>query len=374
MQNNLISKRLSLWARFIRHYKSGKISQNGSCIDLRSDTVTRPTKGMLEVMMQAKLGDDVYKEDPTVNELEERCGSLFGMENALFVPSGTMGNLLAIMSHCFKRGEELIIGSSQHVYMYEQGNFVQLASIPACVLPNQIDGTMLISDIEKNIKDDSDFHQSETKLICLENTHMKAGGLALPRKYMNDVTQLAKSCNLKIHVDGARLYNSAVALDEPVCKLLEGVDSVSMCLSKGLGCPVGSVIGGSNAFIERAKRLRKPLGGGLRQSGILAAAGLYALDRAESILQDDHLKAKHLAEGIDAMGNENFQVKLENVQTNIVFVSTPKDLAPKIVEGLALSNVLCQEFDNSTIRFVTHLDVTHEDIEKTLLYLQSLVL
>ena len=374
MQNNLISKRLSLWTRFIRHYKSGKISQNGSCIDLRSDTVTRPTKGMLEVMMQAKLGDDVYKEDPTVNELEERCGSLFGMENALFVPSGTMGNLLAIMSHCFKRGEELIIGSSQHVYMYEQGNFVQLASIPACVLPNQIDGTMLISDIEKNIKDDSDFHQSETKLICLENTHMKAGGLALPRKYMNDVTQLAKSCNLKIHVDGARLYNSAVALDEPVCKLLEGVDSVSMCLSKGLGCPVGSVIGGSNAFIERAKRLRKPLGGGLRQSGILAAAGLYALDRAESILQDDHLKAKHLAEGIDAMGNENFQVKLENVQTNIVFVSTPKDLAPKIVEGLALSNVLCQEFDNSTIRFVTHLDVTHEDIEKTLLYLQSLVL
>lgn len=374
MQNNLISKRLSLWTRFIRHYKSGKISQNGSCIDLRSDTVTRPTKGMLEVMMQAKLGDDVYKEDPTVNELEERCASLFGMENALFVPSGTMGNLLAIMSHCFKRGEELIIGSSQHVYMYEQGNFVQLASIPACVLPNQIDGTMLMSDIEKNIKDDSDFHQSETKLICLENTHMKAGGLALPRKYMNDVTQLAKSCNLKIHVDGARLYNSAVALDEPVCKLLEGVDSVSMCLSKGLGCPVGSVIGGSNAFIERAKRLRKPLGGGLRQSGILAAAGLYALDRAESILQDDHLKAKYLAEGIDAMGNENFQVKLENVQTNIVFVSTPKDLAPKIVEGLALSNVLCQEFDNSTIRFVTHLDVTHEDIEKTLLYLQSLVL
>ena len=149
MQNNLISKRLSLWTRFIRHYKSGKISQNGSCIDLRSDTVTRPTKGMLEVMMQAKLGDDVYKEDPTVNELEERCASLFGMENALFVPSGTMGNLLAIMSHCFKRGEELIIGSSQHVYMYEQGNFVQLASIPACVLPNQIDGTMLISDIEK---------------------------------------------------------------------------------------------------------------------------------------------------------------------------------------------------------------------------------
>lgn len=282
MQNNLISKRLSLWTRFIRHYKSGKISQNGSCVDLRSDTVTRPTKGMLEVMMQAKLGDDVYKEDPTVNELKERCASLFGMENALFVPSGTMGNLLAIMSHCFKRGEELIIGSSQHVYMYEQGNFVQLASIPACVLPNQIDGTMLISDIEKNIKDHSDFHQSETKLICLENTHMKAGGLALPRKYMNDVTQLAKSCNLKIHVDGARLYNSAVALDEPVCKLLEGVDSVSMCLSKGLGCPVGSVIGGSNAFIERAKRLRKPLGGGLRQSGILAAAGLYALDRSKT--------------------------------------------------------------------------------------------
>ena len=331
-------------------------------IDFRSDTVTQPSADMRVAMMKAVVGDDVYKEDPTVNELESFCANLFGMEKALFVPSGTMGNLLCLMSHINGRGEELIIGAEQHVYCYEQGHFMQLGSIPARVLPNQSNGTICLKSIEEHIKDRSDFHFCETKLICLENTHLRSGGLPLPLNYLKNVTALKQKYNLKVHVDGARIYNAAVALNEPVRSLLESIDSVSMCLSKGLGCPVGSVIGGTGEFIERAMRLRKCLGGGIRQGGILAAAGLLALKDARKNLSKDHVNARLLAEGIHGLGLKNITVDLSKVHTNIIFVKTPEGAAKPIVDALRKNQILSSPFSSSSIRFVTHLNVNQDDV------------
>lgn len=236
-------------------------------IDLRSDTVTKPSPEMLKIMVQSKVGDDVYKEDESTNLLEKLAAEIFGMEKALFVPSGTMGNLICIMAHCDGRGEELIIGSKQHVYVYEQGHFMQLASVGARVIPNQNDGTLLLSDIEQNIRTDEDFHNCVTRLLCLENTHMNCGGVPLSNEYMQQVGELCQKHNIPVHIDGARLFNAAVATKHSIKELLIHASSVSMCLSKGLGCPVGSIIGGSEEFIHKALRIRKSLGGGMRQVG-----------------------------------------------------------------------------------------------------------
>jgi len=349
-----------------RSYHGVQSTSKKHQIDLRSDTLTKPSAGMLDAMMQAKVGDDVYKEDPTVNLLEETCAALFGMESALFVPTGTMGNLLCIMSHIQGRGEELIIGCNQHVHCYEQGHFMQLAGVPARVIPNQADGTLLLSDIQYNLKDDSDFHSCQTKLICLENTHMRLGGLPLPLGYVEQVAQLARANDVKLHIDGARIFNAAVADNLSLKDLLVGVDSVSMCLSKGLGCPIGSVIGGSRDLLKRALRSRKMVGGGMRQSGFLAAAGLYALQNARDTLHADHVKAHRLAYELQKLARDHLSVDINNVRTNIVFVGTEAGKAENLVEKLAKHNILCSAFDCSTVRFVTHCDVSLENIDQTL--------
>lgn len=357
-----------------RCYKglASKQSTDEKVIDLRSDTVTRPTQGMLTSMFAAEVGDDVLKEDPTVNKLEEKCAEMFGMEKALFVASGTMGNLLCLMSHVGNRGEELIIGDQQHVYIYEQGNFMQLASIPAKVLPTESNGTLSLENIQNAIQDDSDFHLCKTKLICLENTHLLAGGVPLPLEYLKQVRHIADDRNLKVHVDGARVYNAAVALNCEVKDVLENVDSVSMCLSKGLGCPVGSVIGGSEDFIKKAMRLRKSLGGGWRQSGFLAAAGLYAFENARSTLATDHSNAYHLACGIKELNcAEVLDVDLQKVRTNIVMTRTNRTDANVVVEALRKRGVLASAMTPSRIRFVTHLDVNRSDINNALEIIQQ---
>ncbi|XP_065657212.1 L-allo-threonine aldolase [Hydra vulgaris] len=339
-----------------------KMTTKSGVVDFRSDTVTQPSPDMRQAMMKAAVGDDVYKEDPTVNELEKFCADLFGMEKALYVPSGTMGNLLCLMAHVNGRGEEIIIGAKQHVYCYEQGGFMQLGSIPARVLPNECNGTISLKDIEENITDKSDFHFCETKLICLENTHLLSGGTPLPLDYLKNVTDLKQKYNLKVHVDGARLYNAAVALNEPVQSLLKNIDSVSMCLSKGLGCPVGSVIGGTEEFIKRAIRLRKCLGGGIRQGGILAAAGLFALKDAREKLKIDHINARLLAEGIYELKLPSVTVDLTKVQTNIVFVKTPNGAAKTIADALSKHLILSSPFSSSILRFVTHLNICQDDV------------
>ena len=330
-------------------------------IDFRSDTFTKPSKEMLQKMMEAEVGDDVHKEDPTVNKLEETCADLLGMEKSLFVPTGTMGNLICLMSHCMGRGEELIIGDKQHVYCYEQGHFMQLASIAARVIPNEADGTLSLKNIENNIQDDSDFHMSKTSLICLENTHMLAGGIPLKLEYMQQVGQLAKKYNIPVHVDGARIYNAALSLNCHVKDLLIHADSVSMCLSKGLGCPVGSVIGGSKEFIARASRIRKAVGGGMRQSGFLAAAGLYALKHAYTTLNHDHVNAATLAHGINDLDRHDY-IYVERCETNIMMARTKEGYAEYIGDMLTKRGVLVTVFDSSTIRFVTHLGISNDDI------------
>lgn len=344
-------------------------------VDLRSDTLTRPSTEMKKAMFAAEVGDDVYKEDATINELERVAAQLFGMEAALFVPSGTMGNLICLMSHCGGRGEELIIGAEQHVYVYEQAHFMQLASIGARVIPNEPDGTMRLESIEANIKDASDFHCAETKLICLENTHMNCGGIPLTNEFLNQVGQLSRKRNIAVHVDGARLFNAAVATNQSLADSLVNADSVSMCLSKGLGCPIGSVIGGTEEFISRAIRIRKSLGGGIRQGGFLAAAGLYALEHGHVWIQRDHVNAKILAEGILNLGAPDLiDIEASKMpQTNLVFVKTARGDGFEIESKLRDRGVLTIAFSGEKMRLVLHHDVHEEDVFYTLEMLKEIV-
>ena len=285
-----------------------------------------------------------------------------------------MGNLLCTMSHCHSRGEELLIGSDQHVYLSEQGHFMRIGGIGVHVIPNEPDGTMKLEDIKKNIQDASDFHQSETKLICLENTHMKFGGIPLKNGYLEQVGAIAREHNIKVHVDGARLFNAAVATNQSLSSTLLGADSVSMCLSKGLGCPVGSVIGGSKDIIDKALRIRKSLGGGIRQGGFLAAAGLYALEHGHIYIQRDHANARILAEGInDLNASDLLKVDLSKVQTNLVFCDIAQGLAFEFVEQLKAKGVLCNSFSESRLRFVLHHDVSEKDVHQTLNKLKEIV-
>lgn len=350
-----------------RSYGGSPHESGKQFIDLRSDTVTKPCEEMLMAMVKANVGDDVYKEDRTVIELEKTCADLFGMESALFVPSGTMANLVAIMTHVQKRGEEIIIGDNQHACLREQGNLIQFASIPTRVIPNKPDGTLCLNYIASKIEDGSDFHKCKTKLICLENTHMRCGGIPLTSHYTKQVGLLARSEGIGVHVDGARLYNAAVSQNCAVSDLLTHVDSVAMCLSKGIGCPVGSVIGGSKEFIEEAMRTRKSVGGGMRQAGYLAAAGLFGLQRAFNVLSADHDRAKQLAVGIKNLKCENvIDVDFKYVQTNILLIRSKSNKAPEIFRTLKEHGVLCLLYDPSKIRFVLHKDVKDSDVRKVL--------
>ncbi|MDB5995208.1 MAG: threonine aldolase [Pseudomonas sp.] len=322
-----------------------------SVIDLRSDTVTQPTSGMLDAMANAATGDDVYGEDPTVNRLEAELAKRLGFAAALFVPTGTMSNLLALMAHC-ERGDEYIVGQQAHTYKYEGGGAAVLGSIQPQPLEVQADGSLDLAHVAAAIKPD-DFHFARTRLLALENTLQ---GKVLPLEYLARARRFTRENGLQLHLDGARLYNAAVKLGVDAREIAQHFDSVSVCLSKGLGAPVGSVLCGSVELIGKARRLRKMVGGGMRQAGILAAAGLYALDNNVQRLADDHANAQHLADGLRQAGYD-----VEPVQTNMVYVQMG-DRAEALKtfaagRGIKLSAA-------GRLRMVTHMDVSREQIEQ----------
>ncbi len=325
-------------------------------IDLRSDTVTKPTLAMREAIFRAEVGDDVFREDPTVNQLEAYSAELTGKEAALFVTSGTQGNLLSVLSHC-ERGEEFIAGSQSHIFRWEAGGSCILGGVYPQPLDFEQDGSLDLYKVEKLIKP-NDAHFAKTKLLALENTQ---GGRVLPLSYLEAASEFAKSYLLKTHLDGARIFNAAVALGVPVIEITKYFDSVTFCLSKGLGAPVGSLICGSFNFIEKARRLRKMVGGGLRQAGILAAAGLYALENNVQRLAEDHKNALILAKGLEQI--EQLQGKVE-VHTNMLFI----DVGPigKVALPSYLKSAGVLVFPGEVIRLVTHLGISREEIKSVL--------
>ncbi len=329
-------------------------------IDLRSDTVTRPTPAMLAAMTAAELGDDVFADDPTVNALQARIAAMLGKEAALFVPTGTQSNLCALMAHC-QRGDEYIVGQMAHTYRWEGGGAAVLGSIQPQPLPNQTDGSILLADIEAAIKPD-DAHFAKSRLLVLENTW---GGQVLPLSYIEAATALARKRGLATHLDGARLFNAAVASATPVQQIAKHFDSVSVCFSKGLGAPVGSALVGSRDLIGRAHRIRKMLGGGMRQAGVLAAAALHALDHHVDRLADDHANARALAEGLQGLSG----VTVQPPQTNMLFVDLTPERAAGVVDRLRAAGVLCTGLYR--LRFVTHLDLSADDVQRAVAILRT---
>jgi threonine aldolase len=285
-------------------------------IDLRSDTVTLPTEKMRTAMGRAQLGDDVYGEDPTINRLQGLAAEMLGKEDALFVPSGTMGNLAAVLAHC-GRGDEVIMGDCAHTHLYEAGGISALGGVHPYTVPNQADGTLKISDIQRAVRA-NDPHFPRSKLLILENTHNRCGGVSLSRQYMLEAAKVARDNSLAIHLDGARIFNAAVDQGVPAIDLVEMVDSVTFCLSKGLCAPVGSVLCGSGGFIEEAHRIRKQLGGGMRQAGILAAAGIIALEEMVDRLGEDHQHATELADALSVV--EGVRLDKGSPNTNMVYL------------------------------------------------------
>lgn len=333
-------------------------------IDLRSDTVTLPTPAMREAMYRAEVGDDVYGEDPTVNRLEEMGAEQTGKEAGLFVVSGTMGNLVALLTHC-QRGDEVILGDWSHSFLYEAGGSAALGGIHPRPLPNQPDGTLDPAQVEAVIRSEN-VHFPRTRLICLENTHNRCGGAVLPTGYMARIGAIARRHGLALHLDGARVFNAAIALGVDAKDLTRDADSVMFCLSKGLSAPVGSVVCGSEAFIREARRARKIVGGGMRQAGIIAAAGIVALEQMVDRLAEDHANARRLAEGLAEI--PGIAVDPEKVQTDIViFELTAQDMTPaELVAGLRAEGVLLLAIEGRRLRAVTHYGIEAEDIEAAL--------
>ncbi|WP_421267824.1 low-specificity L-threonine aldolase [Aeromonas veronii] len=326
-------------------------------IDLRSDTVTQPTDAMRQAMLHAEVGDDVYGEDPGVNALEAYGARLLGKQAALFVPSGTMSNLLAVMSHC-QRGEGAILGNAAHIYRYEAQGSAVLGSVALQPLPMQRDGTLAFDDIKAALAPD-DAHFVQTRLICLENTH---NGKVLPLSYLQEMGAFVAERGLKLHLDGARLFNAAVASETAAAVIAAPFDSISICLSKGLGAPVGSLLVGSHDFIARARRLRKMLGGGMRQAGILAQAGLFALEQHVTRLADDHRRAKRLAEGLAAL--PGIELDLSLVQSNMVFLRLREGESAPLLAFMKERGILFSGYGE--LRLVTHLQINDDDIEEVI--------
>jgi threonine aldolase len=332
--------------------------------DLRSDTVTKPTPEMREAMAEAEVGDDVYMDDPTVNALQMKAASMLGKEDSLFVPSGTMGNLLALLAHC-QRGDEAIIGDKSHIYMNEAGGMAALGGIHPHPVKNQADGTLALEDIRASIQFE-DVHHTITRLICIENTQNVCGGIPLTAEYTTQVGKLAKENNLLFHIDGARIFNAAAALNVDVKDLTAPADSVMFCLSKGLVSPVGSMLVGTKKFINRARHLRKMLGGGMRQAGVLAAAGLISLEKMTGRLGQDHARAKNLFEGLKQVQG----LKLEaSPSSNMIYF----DLADRItltenqiIEEMKKYDVLVDWAGPRRFRLVTHYWVDDAGVEKAI--------
>ena len=334
-------------------------------VDMRSDTVTKPTDKMRAAMAAAEVGDDVYGEDPTVNRLQEMAAAMLGKESGLFVPSGTMGNLLSVLNVC-QRGDEVIMGNLGHTFQFEAGGISALGGVFPHTLPNQADGSLLLFDIEHAIRPD-DIHDPITRMVILENTHNRCGGTVLSLEYSHAVAELSHSHALHLHLDGARLFNAAAALGVEPIEVAEPFDSVTFCLSKGLCAPVGSVVCGSREFIKQGLRTRKILGGGMRQAGILAAAGIVALQEMTGRLHEDHEKATRLAQGLANIPGIQFEMGLP--QTNMVFPSLTDEVTlstRQVVEKLNVLGVKLGAVASRRFRLVMHYWITMEDVEYTI--------
>jgi threonine aldolase len=333
-------------------------------IDLRSDTVTQPTPEMREAMATAIVGDDVYGEDPTVNRLQEIAADMMGMEAGLFVASGTMGNLVGILAHC-QRGDEIIVGNKNHVFLYEAGGISALGGVHSYQLHNQQDGALALEDIAAAIRSD-DPHEPKTRLICLENTHNACGGTYQTPAYTSKVSEFVHFHGLYLHLDGARIFNAAVAQGVKAKDLASSVDSVTFCLSKGLCAPVGSVLCGSKEFIHHANRLRKMVGGGMRQAGILAAAGIVALETMTERLSQDHIRARRLADGLKKVNGLTLR---GTPTTNMVFLSLMPEVqfsTHEFVEQMKARQVLIDVAGDRYFRLVTHYWIDDSMVEKTI--------
>ena len=333
-------------------------------IDLRSDTVTLPSDEIRKAIFDAQLGDDVFQEDSTVNLLEEKAAKLSGKEEALLVPSGTMGNLVSFLAHC-PRGTEAILGDRSHTFTYEAGGISAFGGIHSHQLRNEDDGTIDIESIKNAIRYDN-IHFPKTALISLENTHNKCFGYPLSKDYIDEVSLIAKENNLKLHIDGARIFNATVALGTSLSHLVENVDSITFCLSKGLACPIGSIICGSKDFIYEARRIRKALGGGMRQAGIIAAAGLTVIDNIDKQISKDHQNAKVLAEGIESI--QGLKIDSNKVKSNILYCRLDTDVIgeDEFLNLCKKENILFFKYPSGDYRLVTHSGINEDDIKLTL--------
>jgi len=337
-------------------------------IDLRSDTVTKPTQEMRKAMFQAEVGDDVYGEDPTVNKLEEKVAKLLGKEASIFVPSGTMANQLCLRAHTHP-GDEVIVERYSHIFLDESGAAAALAGVQLHPILGER-GILYPEQIERAIHDTEDYHQPPTRLICIENTHNRGGGTIYPPKIVKKISQVAKKYRLLVHMDGARLFNATVALGIDPKEYTQYVDSVILCLSKGLGAPVGSMVAGDKEFIRRVRRFRKMYGGGMRQVGFLAAAGIYALDHHIERLAEDHGKAQKLARALSEI--PCIEIDPQKVETNILYFKVKGWTAKEVAERLKQEKILVLPMEDELLRAVTHLDVSWEDIDKAILIFQKL--
>lgn len=367
------------------YYKTATPAQDSSVsvrtVDLRSDTVTKPGPAMRQAMAIAEVGDDVLGEDPTVNDLQQRAADIFGMEAALFVPSGTMSNLIAVMVHCRERGDEMIVGDLSHLHVYEQGGSAQLAGVHSTTVTNLPDGTFDLGQLESKIRHGyPDSHYPRSRLVCVENTHNILGGRVLPLSFLQELRSVAERYGLAVHMDGARVMNAARALGVSPSVITQHCHTVSVCLSKGLGAPVGTMLAGPQDFIQRAVRARKALGGGLRQAGILAAAGTIALTAMVDRLEEDHRHAKIFAQALLECDPPLYQVDMAAVETNIVRfylrdpLLTPGEFCERlaaVAEGEARAlgqgtRVLMFPHVGGSVRAVWHLGVTEEDTQSAI--------
>jgi len=356
-------------------------------IDYRSDTFSLPSPEMRKVMYEAQVGDDVYREDPTVNALEQRSAQMLGKEDALFVASGTMSNLLAIMTHCPTRGSEIITGDESHILLWEQAGAAQVAGVQLRTVTNRNDGTFDLNEMMSRIRNNKNFNYlPSTQLVCVENTHNTCGGRSTPLKWLRELAEVLKPIEIPLHMDGARFFNSVVSTGVPANEMVRDFDSVSVCLSKGLGAPMGSVLVGSSEFIARARHSRKVLGGGMRQVGHMAAAGLYALENMVERLREDHEHAKRLAKAIHDMGSKIVTVVPEEVETNILLINLDTTKVNSQQFCLRMAQVTKDELKQETaaavktlpwspgiVRCVVCCNNNDEDLEATVKKLQRVI-
>lgn len=366
-------------------------TKNVRSVDFRSDTVSLPTPNMRKAIFEAVVGDDVYGEDPTVKELERRSAELFGKDAALFVPTGTMANLLAVMVHCNKRGAEAVVGDLAHVFLYEQGGAAHIAGVLLNTIKNLPDGTFCLNELQNKFRG-FDIHEPKTSLVLIEDTHNMCGGKVLPLQWIDDLSKICKQNSSKLHMDGARIFNAAEYLNVPVSRIVRGVDSVCYCLSKGLACPVGSVLIGSTDFIREAHRLRKALGGGMRQAGFLAAAGLCALDEIVPKLKYDHDRTRKIAQSICNVKSSLIAVDLDNLHTNILLLEILTDKIKSSDLSNRLAEVIPKEIDDNIVdaqgkgvsvkvsardwafaRIVVYTNITDEEVDLAIMKIKYVI-